>query len=140
MVGLYVGPAVIEVIDPNQYGGIPKSSTLHALTSTVHNWSKATDDNRAAARVVLFNYWKAFDFVDHTLLVRKVFGLSIPRCVVCWVADFLIDRQQCVKLSKDCFSEWRPVHAGIPQGTKLGPWLFILMINDQRVSDCHSWK
>lgn len=80
VVSLYVGPAVKEVIDPNKYRGVPKSSTLHALTSMVHNWSKATDGNGAAMRVVLFDYRKAFDFIDHTLLVRKVFGLSIARC------------------------------------------------------------
>ena len=49
VVGLYVGPAVMEVIDPDQYGGIPKSSTLHVLTSMVHNWSKATDGNGSCA-------------------------------------------------------------------------------------------
>ena len=82
----------MEVTHPDQYGGMSKPSTLHALTSMVHNWSKAADGNGAAVRVVLFDYRKAFDFIDHTLLVRKVFGLSIPRCVASWVADFLIDR------------------------------------------------
>ena len=95
----------MEVIDPDQYGGIPKLSTLHALISMVHNWSNATDDSGATVRVVLFDYRKAFDFIDHTLLVRKVFNLCIRRSVACCVADFLTDRQQRVRLSRDCFSE-----------------------------------
>ena len=55
VVGLFVGPAVMDVIDPNHFGRIPKSSTLHTLTSMVHNWTKATDSTGAAVRVVLFD-------------------------------------------------------------------------------------
>ena len=62
----------LEVIDPNQFGGIPKSSTLHVLASMLNNWTQATDGSGAAVRVVLFDYRKAFDFIDHNLLVRKV--------------------------------------------------------------------
>ena len=43
VVNKYIGPAVLEVIDPNQYGAIPKTSTLHALISVVHTWAQATD-------------------------------------------------------------------------------------------------
>ena len=68
----------MEVIDPNQFGGIPKSSTLHVLVSMLNNWTQATDGSGAAVRVVLFDYRKAFDFIDHNLLVRKVFNLVIP--------------------------------------------------------------
>ena len=51
-----------------------------------------------------------------------------------------MDRQQCVKLSANCFSEWGPVPADVPQGAKLGPWLFILMINELKVSGFKTWK
>ena len=61
VVNKYIGPAVLEVIDPNQYGAIPKTSTLHALISMVHTWAQATDGTGSAVRVVLLDYRKAFD-------------------------------------------------------------------------------
>ena len=77
-------------------------------------------------RVVPFAYRKAFDLSDHALLERKVFGLSFPRAVTLWVADFLTHRQQRVKLSiETVFYEWGPVPASVPQGTKQGPSSFL---------------
>ena len=106
----------------------------------LNNWTQATDGSGAAVRVVLFDYGKAFDFIDHNLLVRKVFNLVIPRGMALWVVDFLKQRYQRVKVSSDCYSEWEPVPADLLQGIKLGLWLFILMINNLRVSDVHGWK
>ena len=64
----------------------------------------------------------------------------MPVGVSLWIIDFLTDRTQRVKLGEDCFSEWKNVPAGVPQGTKLGPWLFILMIDDINTSNTELWK
>ncbi len=140
VVRYYVGPAVLEVIDPNQFSAIPKSSTTHALISMVHKWASATDGTGAAVRIVLLDYRKAFDLIDHRILVDKILSLRIPPGVARWECDFLMNRFQRVKLSNNCYSEWGAVPSGVPQGTKLGPWLFLLMINDLQPSDGHCWK
>ena len=71
----FVKPAVMNILDDNQYGAIPNSSTTMALISMLHSWSLGTDRNGATVRTLLLDYRKAFDFIDHSILVRKLESL-----------------------------------------------------------------
>ena len=80
----------------------------------VHNLPEATDGNGATMRVFLFDYRKAFDLIDHSILVTILKQIKVPTCIINWIIDFLSDRSQRVKLSKDCLSEWCKVPSGVP--------------------------
>ena len=88
VVNEYVKPAVMEKLDPRQFGAVPRSNTRHALISMIHSWSQSTDGNGATTRVVLFDFRKAFDLVDHRILVEKISEYTIPRRIICWIVDF----------------------------------------------------
>ena len=105
----YVKPAVLQVLDPNQYGAVPKSSTTQALIHMVHHWSKETDGNDATVRVTLFDYQKAFDLIDHKILVNKLCKLSIPTRIINWIIDFLSRESNSLRVVTLSGAQFHPV-------------------------------
>ena len=128
-------PKILQKIDPHQFGFIPKSCTTHAIISMLHSWLAATDGTGSTVKVALLDFRKAFDLVDHNLLITKLINYGIKPSVTNWITDFLRKRTQRIKLNYKCHSNVLQDQAGVPQGTKLAPWLFLIMINDLSVSE-----
>ncbi|HEY5140436.1 MAG TPA: reverse transcriptase domain-containing protein, partial [Methylococcales bacterium] len=102
-----------------------------------HQWACALDSGNSV-RTLFVDYSKAFDRVDHTLLLRKMKDLGIPHCLLRWVFSFLQDRFQRVKVNQ-FFSEWIRLSAGMPQGTWIGPLSFVILIDNLKLQ-CHVVK
>ena len=85
----FIKSAVLKIIDNNQFGTVPKSSTTQALISMLHKWNKPTDGTGSPVRVVLFDFKKAFDLIDHNILIEKLSKLDLPPMVMSWITDFL---------------------------------------------------
>ena len=80
-------------------------STTHALTSMLHLWSELLDHGESV-RILFVDYSKAFDHIDHTLLLNKLISFGIPNFIVKWIYSFLCERKQRIKLN-DSFSDYR---------------------------------
>ena len=70
-----------------------------------------------------------FDLIDHTILLRKLHSCNLHPCLVRWIVAFLQGRSESVRIGSDS-SNIRSLNGGIPKGTKLGPVLFSVMVND----------
>jgi hypothetical protein len=103
-------------------------SCLTNLLETLEEVTKAIDEGEAMDMVFL-DYVKAFDSVPHRRLVHQLGGYGIRGKANAWIADFLMGRKQQVVV-KGSHSSWADVLSGVPQGSVLGPILFILYVNE----------
>lgn len=117
-----------KIISDHQSGFKPGDSTVNQLAFLYHKFCEALDKKKDI-RIIFCDISKAFDRVWHTGLIYKLKSVGIEGDVLALLEDYLDNRKQRVVI-KGQTSDWGEIKAGVPQGSVMGPLMFLIYIND----------
>jgi hypothetical protein len=118
---------VADKMDSMQFS-LPSKSTTHALVYLLHSILAALESGQCSVRIFFADFRKGFDLVDHNIIIDELKRHDVHPYIVRWIYDFLNHREQCVQID-NYYSLWKKTNGGLPQGTKLGPLLFAILVN-----------